>query len=256
MRFGDSRVQALARALCVTLCAVTGITNRSLRALMTGLLSAPCSMAQASYDLARLRLQRPDHPPPARQHLPPDPHGSWHSRILRHQGPRPGSWPRCSPPGSPRPRPSSALPSRQSNITSMNDSPTPTCRLRQPEKLGSTVRVIDPKGRQRVARRRRCRRRSREWPSPVPRGPLRCVVAGAVELHGADVRRRGLCHGAGREWAAAGSDRQHGHVQPGEFCEGSDLGASLEHRPVEAGRAAPAVHDVRKCGRTRRSRLR
>ena len=55
MRFGDSRVQALAGALCVSLCAVTGITNRSLRALMTGLLGAPYSMAQASYDLARLR---------------------------------------------------------------------------------------------------------------------------------------------------------------------------------------------------------
>ena len=55
MRFGDSRVQALAGALCVTLCAVTGITNRSLRALMTGLLGAPYTMPQASYDLARLR---------------------------------------------------------------------------------------------------------------------------------------------------------------------------------------------------------
>lgn len=54
MRFGDSRVQALAGALCVTLCAVTGITNRSLRALMTGLLHRPYSMNQASYDLARL----------------------------------------------------------------------------------------------------------------------------------------------------------------------------------------------------------
>ena len=54
MRFGDSRVQALAGALCVTLCAVTGITNRSLRALMTGLLGVPYSMGQASYDLARL----------------------------------------------------------------------------------------------------------------------------------------------------------------------------------------------------------
>jgi hypothetical protein len=41
--------------LCVSLCAVTGITNRSLRALMTGLLGAPYSMPQASYDLARLR---------------------------------------------------------------------------------------------------------------------------------------------------------------------------------------------------------
>jgi hypothetical protein len=55
MRFGDSGVQALAGALSVTLCAVTGITNRSLRALMTGQLGAPYSMAQASYDLARLR---------------------------------------------------------------------------------------------------------------------------------------------------------------------------------------------------------
>jgi hypothetical protein len=55
MRFGDSRVQALAGALCHTLCATTGITNRSLRALMTGLLGAPYSMTQASYDLARLR---------------------------------------------------------------------------------------------------------------------------------------------------------------------------------------------------------
>ena len=55
MRFGDSRVQALAGALAVTLCAVTGITNRSLRALMTGLLGAPYGMTQASYDLARLR---------------------------------------------------------------------------------------------------------------------------------------------------------------------------------------------------------
>ena len=55
MRFGDSRVQALAGALAVTLCAVTGITNRSLRALMTGLLGAPYGMTQASYDLTRLR---------------------------------------------------------------------------------------------------------------------------------------------------------------------------------------------------------
>ena len=36
------------------MCAVTGITNRSLRALMTGLPGAPYGMTQASYDLARL----------------------------------------------------------------------------------------------------------------------------------------------------------------------------------------------------------
>jgi hypothetical protein len=55
MRFGDPRVQALAGALSVTLCAVTGITNRSLRALMTGLLGAAYTTTQASYDLTRLR---------------------------------------------------------------------------------------------------------------------------------------------------------------------------------------------------------
>jgi len=55
MRFGDPRVQALAGALCHSLCAVTGITNRSLRALMTGLLDAGYTTVQASYDLTRLR---------------------------------------------------------------------------------------------------------------------------------------------------------------------------------------------------------
>ena len=38
LRFGDPRVQALAGALCTSVLAVTGITNKSLRALMTGLL--------------------------------------------------------------------------------------------------------------------------------------------------------------------------------------------------------------------------
>jgi hypothetical protein len=47
-------VQALAGALANMLCAVTGITNKSLRALMTGLLGNPYSMNQASYDLTRL----------------------------------------------------------------------------------------------------------------------------------------------------------------------------------------------------------
>jgi hypothetical protein len=59
LRFGDPRVQALAGALCVSLHAVTGITNKSLRALMTGLLGGSSStdygMNRASYDLTRLR---------------------------------------------------------------------------------------------------------------------------------------------------------------------------------------------------------
>jgi hypothetical protein len=56
LRFGDPRVQALAGALCTTTLAVTGITNKSLRALMTGLLGGTAyTVNQASYDLARLR---------------------------------------------------------------------------------------------------------------------------------------------------------------------------------------------------------
>src|SRR5208282_4058901 len=56
LRFGDPRVMALAGALCNTLLAATGITNKSLRALMTGLLAAPCTGGQMTYDLRRLRL--------------------------------------------------------------------------------------------------------------------------------------------------------------------------------------------------------
>jgi hypothetical protein len=55
LRFGDPRVQALAGALSVSLLAVTGITNKSLRALMTGLLGSSYGMNRASYDLTRLR---------------------------------------------------------------------------------------------------------------------------------------------------------------------------------------------------------
>jgi hypothetical protein len=55
LRFGDPRVQALAGALATSLLAVTGITNKSLRALMTGLLAEPYTMTRASYDLTRLR---------------------------------------------------------------------------------------------------------------------------------------------------------------------------------------------------------
>jgi hypothetical protein len=55
MRFGDPRVQALAGCLAVWDMTVTGITNKSLRAWMTGLRGVPYSMNQASYDLARLR---------------------------------------------------------------------------------------------------------------------------------------------------------------------------------------------------------
>ncbi len=55
LRFGDPRAQALAGTLAVLGFAVTGITNKSLRAWMTGLLGEPYTMSKASYDLARLR---------------------------------------------------------------------------------------------------------------------------------------------------------------------------------------------------------
>jgi hypothetical protein len=47
---------ALAGALCLTLHAVTGVTNRSLRALVAGLLGSPYGVSQMTYDLRRLRL--------------------------------------------------------------------------------------------------------------------------------------------------------------------------------------------------------
>jgi len=56
LRFGDPRVMALAGALTTTVFAATGITNKSLRALMTGLTHAPYTPNQATYDLRRLRL--------------------------------------------------------------------------------------------------------------------------------------------------------------------------------------------------------
>ncbi|HEX2319134.1 MAG TPA: hypothetical protein VHJ18_09160 [Streptosporangiaceae bacterium] len=56
LRFGDPRVMALTGALTTTLLAATGITNKSLRALMTGLTHAPYTPGQATYDLRRLRL--------------------------------------------------------------------------------------------------------------------------------------------------------------------------------------------------------
>ncbi len=56
LRFGDPRVMALAGALCTTLLAATGITNKSLRALMTGLPHDRYTPGQMTYDLRRLRM--------------------------------------------------------------------------------------------------------------------------------------------------------------------------------------------------------
>jgi predicted MarR family transcription regulator len=47
---------ALTGALCQTLLAATGFTNKSLRALITGLLGSDYRPGQMTYDLRRLRL--------------------------------------------------------------------------------------------------------------------------------------------------------------------------------------------------------
>lgn len=57
LRFGDQRAMALVGALCVSIHAVNGFSNGSLRALVAGLLGTPYSAAQMTYDLRRLRLK-------------------------------------------------------------------------------------------------------------------------------------------------------------------------------------------------------
>ena len=116
LRFGDPRVQALAGALCHTLLAVTGITNKSLRALMTGLLGTSYSMKQASYDLARLRRNDLIHRVPGRNLYTLTDDGlrfaifytKIHNRVLRPLW-RPTGAPRRTthhrPPHRPAPRP-------------------------------------------------------------------------------------------------------------------------------------------------------
>jgi hypothetical protein len=56
LRFGDPRVMALTGALCLNLFAVTGVTNKSLRALTARLLGTDYTTSQMTYDLRRLRL--------------------------------------------------------------------------------------------------------------------------------------------------------------------------------------------------------
>ncbi|MGH9129849.1 MAG: hypothetical protein ACRDY2_13050 [Acidimicrobiales bacterium] len=57
LRFGHPRVMALTGALCVSLVASLGFTNKSLRALVASLLGAAYGPAQMTYDLRRLRLK-------------------------------------------------------------------------------------------------------------------------------------------------------------------------------------------------------
>jgi hypothetical protein len=56
LRFGDHRAMALAGALCLVVHAATGLTNKSLRGQVAGLLGTGYTASQMSYDLRRLRL--------------------------------------------------------------------------------------------------------------------------------------------------------------------------------------------------------
>ena len=88
LRSGDLRVQALAGAIAAMLFTVPGITNKTLRGLMTGQLHRPCSMNQASYDLARLARNDLIQKDPRPQPLHPDQRRA-PVRLLLHQGLRP-----------------------------------------------------------------------------------------------------------------------------------------------------------------------
>ena len=132
MRFGDPRVQALAGALCTSVLAVTGITNKSLRALMTGLLGGTdYTMSRASYDLAR--LARTGSSPESRAKICT---GSPATGCgLRSSTPSctTDCDVRCSPPTS-RPRHHHyERPCAPSTFTSVNPSTRPACYQRQPE---------------------------------------------------------------------------------------------------------------------------
>ena len=93
LRFGDPRVQALAGALCTSVLAVTGITNKSLRALMTGLLDG----IDLHHQPGQLRPgpaadQRAHHPSPRQEPLPAHRRRAT-VRDLLHQTARPTTTP-------------------------------------------------------------------------------------------------------------------------------------------------------------------
>jgi hypothetical protein len=56
LRFGDQRAMALAGSICLVVHAAAGLTNKSLRGHVAGLLGRDYSSSQMSYDLRRLRL--------------------------------------------------------------------------------------------------------------------------------------------------------------------------------------------------------
>jgi len=167
LRFGDPRVQALAGALSVSLLAVTGITNKSLRALMTGLLGESYPMSRASYDLTRLRRNGLIARVKGRNlyRLTDDGlafaifYTKVHNRVLRPllATDRPQAHHRYAPPCAP------------STATSTLNSPRPGYRRRLPDTLDKCQSPSDQGSlehswqRERRARQRRTRRSGVAW---------------------------------------------------------------------------------------------
>jgi hypothetical protein len=121
LRFGDPRAMALAGALCMVVHAVAGFSNRSLRALVAGLLGTTYTASQMTYDLRRLRrhglIQRR---PGTNTYLPPRRHPGG---AVLHQGPRPAAGAaagRRPPTGTTRarPRPTRGRPAVADSVTS------------------------------------------------------------------------------------------------------------------------------------------
>jgi hypothetical protein len=99
---------ALAGALCMVVHAVAGFSNRSLRALVAGLLGTTYTASQMTYDLRRLRrhglIQRR---PGTNTYLPPPTASGWRCSTPRSTT---GCWRRCWPPTTHRHHPRSATP--------------------------------------------------------------------------------------------------------------------------------------------------
>jgi hypothetical protein len=121
-RFGDPRAMALAGALCLPVHAVTGITSKSLRGQVAGVLGSDYTSHQMSYDLRRLRLHGLIQRVPHTNTYTLTPTGSaWQSSIPRSAT---GYSPHCSRPAGRQHHLNSSRPCTPSSTPSAITSPT------------------------------------------------------------------------------------------------------------------------------------
>jgi hypothetical protein len=143
LRFGDPRVMALTGALCQTLLAATGFTNKSLRALITGLLGSDYRPGQMTYDLRRLRLAGLIARLPTAT-ATPSPTTASASRSSTTSSTT-DSWCRSPPQTNSKPRPTYAPHCLQSIDMSTRTPPTPACD--DPAKLDTIMKKLETKDR-------------------------------------------------------------------------------------------------------------